>query len=370
MELKTLQDKIIEEEDTSSLPDSHPHNDATQNDASSSFEEPAKIIYTSHKTRNKATKFFSFLSSSTKFKHLQRLTAKLKSQAHNSYLAYTKQNAKTQFYISLLSTVTLLSFLSKLILTYKIWKHLFNNVSTLYAYIHFLLNNNIYSPVLFYINFLFLIIGLLLFTSTPFIEVFVRLRFITNCKEHSLITLILNKLLFFICLGLIPEVAMTMFEFKNKKNVLIPFYVCKLYFQPALLGIIIVYACAYVKTYAQGGNLFEKANKHYLICLYLYRMLKKNKAFMWNGFNIEKEEKEGKVSGSGEAVVNNPIVIIKKKHIAISVLVAFLISPVLNGLFGYGYYVFFFRDKLTCWLFQADVVVTVVIGILLIKMLD
>ena len=369
MELKTLQDKIIAEEDSSSIPDSRPPDDQIQNDASSSFEEPAKIIYTSHKTRNK-TKFLSFLTSNTKLKHLHKFTTKLKTQAHNSYLIYAKQNQKTKFYISLLASITLLSFLSKLILTYKIWKHLFNNISTLYTYVHFLLNNNIYSPILFYINLLFLFIGLLLFTSTPFIEAFVRLRFITNTKEHSLITLILNKLLFFICLGLIPEVAMTMFEFKNKKNVLIPFYICKLYFQPVLLGFIIVYGCIYVKTYSQGGNVFEKANKHYLICVHLYKMLKKNKKLIWNGFNVEKEEKERKVSGSGEAVVNNPIVIIKKKHIAISAIIAFLISPVLNGFFGYGYYVFFFRDSITCWLFKGDIVFTVVMGILLIKMLD
>lgn len=370
MELKTLQDKIITEEDSSSLPDNHPPDDPTQNDASSSFEEPAKIIYTSHKTRNKTTKFFSFLTSNTKLKHLHKFTAKLKAQAHNSYVSYSKQNKKTQFYISLLSSITLVSFLSKLLLTYKIWSHLCNNISTLYSYILFLLNNNIYSPVLFYINLLFMFVGLLLFTSTPFIEVFVRLRFITNCKEHSLITLILNKLLFFICLGLIPEVAMTMFVFKNKKNVLIPFYICKLYFQPVLLGIIVVYGCMYIKTYTTGGNVLEKANKHYLICVYLYKMLRKNKAFIWNGFNVEKEEKEGKVSGSGEAVVNNPIVIIKKKHIAISAIVAFLVSPVLNGLFGYGYYVFFYRDNVTCWLFQGDIVVTVVMGMLLIRMVE
>ena len=264
-------------------------------------------------------------------------------------------------------------------------------------------------------------------------------------------------MLFFISLGLIPEVIFANVPFKSKKNIFLSFYKMKLIIQPYILLVLIIYYLLFILCLGNGKTQKEKiGNEIKSIKKAINGFVDKN-IFVWNNFDekdilIEekkrkeeemKKEEENKNKNKKEEslkkdaqpkrrktmanfgtsnrlgivqrkkrkesqdenedkskhqkllgikedededdenkekigiltkignkieiaklfLVNN-IFIRMKKYIIFGIILIILLSPVINGIFGYGYYVFY--DSQVDYCFQIDLALCFVYGFTLI----
>ena len=354
MELKTLNTQIISGED---------------DDDNQSFDAPPELLYEKSKnqklqnekeTMNLIKRYFNYLKT--------RL---------NSF----ELKQKILVIISLI--ISLICFLMKGYLVHVISKELIPNIQSLREIIANLLFNSSLSLPLYHINIFFLIIGLLIFSIQPFVEIYIRFRFALNPMQSRIRGLALNKVFFFVALGLIPETSIIMFNFKNRKNVILPFFIAKLYTQPFILIFFIIYGLVLLSRF-HGKNRYERLKKHMMLYKKIVYVLTHLKMFRWNNFGREEEEQQGEdengrssdvtatnMSTMSEGnVLSMPFVEIKGRHIATIILFLMLISPILNGVFGYGYYVFFFKDFYGCLVFKLDIIFSVILSVLFIKIVS
>ena len=239
-----------------------------------------------------------------------------------------------------------------------------------------------------YINLLFLIPGFLIFSCEGLIELIIRFYFLSNPFEKTIKIIIGENLIFFICLGLIPETSMTMFNFKNKNNIIIPFFKAKLYTQPILLISSIIYA-TFLFTKVASKDRKKKLTLHFNIYKNISINFLQLKFFRWNNFkdetkitnikenndNLESEDKELDDSNLTERTKlseedEGKIFVIKKRYIAFILWFIIFSSPILNGVFGYGYYIFFFRDSFACSMFKFDLILNFLFGYCLLNIVN
>ena len=147
-----------------------------------------------------------------------------------------KMSKKQKLFFLICIIIIILNLIIKFLISYSIGYSLYINFSNLKPFVSDVLNNKWYYLILYYINLLFLIPGFLIFSFEGLIQLIIRFYFLSNPFEKTIKILIGENLFFFICLGLIPETSMTMFNFKNKNNIIIPFFKAKLYTQPILLN--------------------------------------------------------------------------------------------------------------------------------------
>ena len=361
---------------------------------------------------------------------------------------FSKANLKNKFLIIIALLISIITLFIKLYMFGAMLYYLIKRIKILHCFIMArILDNKIYNYLLCIINYIFLLFGFVILFLEIFVQFKIRNKTMLTINECSLKSLILSKCLYFISLGLVPEVIFATVPFKSKKNVFLSFFKMKLEIQPYILVILIIYTlytiCRRSEETKKERIIGEIKNIKKII-----NEFTDNNIFVWNNF-IEKaaiykeEEKEtkkdkifskqyatidddsplnlkkqntlptirrkrrgskdenenktkyqkllGKIDeenneeGEGAKILgfirkfnqiktrvssfwtDNIFVRIKKYGILV-IIGFFLCSPAINGIFGYGYYVFYESDVYRC--FQVELLLCFVFGFILILLTE
>ncbi len=379
----------------------------------------------------------------------QKKRKKKKESFINRYinLLSEKINSSTLYnkiFIIIALIIIIITFLIKLILYFIMMISLIKRYNQLRTFIFTrILDDARFKYIYYYINNIFLIIGLIIYFLEMFCQFNIRYKTMLTINECSFKSLILSKCLFFISLGLIPEVIFANIPFKSKKNIFLSFYKMKFLIQPFIIIILIIYTLLTLLIRSEENKKDRIVNGIKLIKEIVNDFVDKN-IFVWNEFNEKKikdekdkdkdkdkdnqkkediknvkdeQLKRGKTmieknnrknygtiikrkrkdsidenedkSKSKELLEKNgedddeknkmskyfqkmmifssklKLFLFKLKKIFILGIIGFIIfSPVINGIFGYGYYIFY--DSRATLYFQIDLGLCFVFGFILI----
>ena len=158
-----------------------------------------------------------------------------------------------------------------------------------------------------------------------FCQFIIRIRTLLTINECSLKSLILSKCLYFISLGLVPEVIFATVPFKSKKNVFLSFFKMKLIIQPYIIIILIIYTLYTLFRRNEETKKERIFNEIKEIKKIINEFVDKY-IFVWNNFNekinIEKvkenkeknDEKKINLSASQNFSNENHLLNIKKQY--------------------------------------------------------
>ena len=361
---------------------------------------------------------------------------------------FSKANLKNKFLIIIALLISIITLFIKLYMFGAMLYYLIKRIKILHSFIMArILDNKIYNYLLCIINYIFLLFGFVILFLEIFVQFKIRNKTMLTINECSLKSLILSKCLYFISLGLVPEVIFATVPFKSKKNVFLSFFKMKLEIQPYILVILIIYTL-YTICRRSEETKKERIIEEIKNIKKIINEFTDNNIFVWNNF-IEKaaiykeEEKEtkkdkifskqyatidddsplnlkkqntlptirrkrrgskdenenktkyqkllGKIDeenneeGEGAKILgfirkfnqiktrvssfwtDNIFVRIKKYGILV-IIGFFLCSPAINGIFGYGYYVFYESDVYRC--FQVELLLCFVFGFILILLTE
>ena len=362
--------------------------------------------------------------------------------------AFDKANLKNKFLIIIALIISFITLLIKLYMFGAMLYYLIKRIKILHSFILTrILDNKIYSYFLSIINYIFLLFGFIILFIEMFVQFNIRNKTMLKINECSLKSLILSKCLYFISLGLVPEVIFATVPFKSKKNVFLSFFKMKLEIQPYIIVILIIYIL-YTLCRRSEETKKEKIIEEIKYIKKIINDFTDKNIFVWNNFNEkiiiekEKEDKENKNMIKDKNIINitnNPLdikrqyslpTIIKrkrkgsndenenkskyqkllrkiseeeneeqegakvlgfirkfnqiknrvslfwtdnifvriKKYGILVIIGFFLFSPVINGIFGYGYYVFYESDIYRC--FQVELLLCFVFGFILILLTE
>ena len=362
--------------------------------------------------------------------------------------AFDKANLKNKFLIIIALIISFITLLIKLYMFGAMLYYLIKRIKILHSFILTrILDKKIYSYFLCIINYIFLLFGFIILFIEMFVQFNIRNKTMLKINECSLKSLILSKCLYFVSLGLVPEVIFATVPFKSKKNVFLSFFKMKLEIQPYIIVILIIYIL-YTLCRRSEETKKEKIIEEIKYIKKIINDFTDKNIFVWNNFNEkiiiekEKEDKDNininkdkniinitnnqldikrqyslptiikrKRKGSNDENENkskyqkllrkiseeeneeqegakvlgfirkfnqiknrvslfwtdNIFVRIKKYGILV-IIGFFLFSPVINGIFGYGYYVFYESDVYRC--FQVELLLCFVFGFILILLTE
>ena len=362
--------------------------------------------------------------------------------------AFDKANLKNKFLIIIALIISFITLLIKLYMFGAMLYYLIKRIKILHSFILTrILDKKIYSYFLSIINYIFLLFGFIILFIEMFVQFNIRNKTMLKINECSLKSLILSKCLYFVSLGLVPEVIFATVPFKSKKNVFLSFLKMKLEIQPYIIVILIIYIL-YTLCRRSEETKKEKIIEEIKYIKKIINDFTDKNIFVWNNFNEkiiiekEKEDKENKNMIKDKNIINitnNPLdikrqyslpTIIKrkrkgsndenenkskyqkllrkiseeeneeqegakvlgfirkfnqiknrvslfwtdnifvriKKYGILVIIGFFLFSPVINGIFGYGYYVFYESDVYRC--FQVELLLCFVFGFILILLTE
>ena len=361
---------------------------------------------------------------------------------------FDKANLKNKFLIIIALIISFITLLIKLYMFGAMLYYLIKRIKILHSFIFTrILDKKIYSYFLCIINYIFLLFGFIILFIEMFVQFNIRNKTMLKINECSLKSLILSKCLYFVSLGLVPEVIFATVPFKSKKNVFLSFFKMKLEIQPYIIVILIIYIL-YSLCRRSEETKKEKIIEEIKYIKKIINDFTDKNIFVWNNFNEkiiiekEKEDKENKNKIKDKNIINitnNPLdikrqyslpTIIKrkrkgsndenenkskyqkllrkiseeeneeqegakvlgfirkfnqiknrvslfwtdnifvriKKYGILVIIGFFLFSPVINGIFGYGYYVFYESDVYRC--FQVELLLCFVFGFILILLTE
>ena len=361
---------------------------------------------------------------------------------------FSKANLKNKFLIIIALLISIITLFIKLYMFGAMLYYLIKRIKILHSFIMArILDNKIYNYLLCIINYIFLLFGFVILFLEIFVQFKIRNKTMLTINECSLKSLILSKCLYFISLGLVPEVIFATVPFKSKKNVFLSFFKMKLEIQPYILVILIIYTlytiCRRSEETKKERIIGEIKNIKKII-----NEFTDNNIFVWNNFiekaaiykEEEKETKKDKIFSKQYAMIDNdsPLnlkkqntlptirrkrrgskdenenktkyqkllgkideenneegegakilgfirkfnqiktrvssfwtdnIFVRIKKYGILVIIGFfLCSPAINGIFGYGYYVFYESDVYRC--FQVELLLCFVFGFILILLTE
>jgi hypothetical protein len=152
-----------------------------------------------------------------------------------------------------------------------------------------------------------------------FVEIFcqfrIRYKTLLTINECSFKSLILSKCLFFVSLGLVPEVIFANIPFKSKKNIFLSFFKMKFLIQPTILIVLIIYTLFILCTRSEKNKKERIINEIKLIKKTVNDFVDKY-IFVWNEFDekITNEEKEKIKDKNIDKADKNQDNIIKEKE--------------------------------------------------------
>ena len=361
---------------------------------------------------------------------------------------FSKANLKNKFLIIIALLISIITLFIKLYMFGAMLYYLIKRIKILHSFIMTrILDNKIYNYLLCIINYIFLLFGFVILFLEIFIQFKIRNKTMLTINECSLKSLILSKCLYFISLGLVPEVIFATVPFKSKKNVFLSFFKMKLEIQPYILVILIIYTL-YTICRRSEETKKERIIEEIKNIKKIINEFTDNNIFVWNNFiekaaiykeeenetkkdkifskqyatidndsplNLKKQntlptirrkrrgskdenenktkyqkllgkiDEENNEEGEGAKILgfirkfnqiktrvssfwtNNIFVRIKKYGILV-IIGFFLCSPAINGIFGYGYYVFYESDVYRC--FQVELLLCFVFGFILILLTE
>ena len=365
---------------------------------------------------------------------------------------FDKANLKNKFLIIIALVISVITLFIKLYIFGEMLYYLVKRIKILHSFIlSRILDNKIYSYFLCIINYIFLLFGFIILFIEIFVQFKIRNKTMLTINECSLKSLILSKCLYFISLGLVPEVIFATVPFKSKKNVFLSFFKMKLEIQPYIIIILILYILYTLCRRSEETKKEKIIEEIKYIKKIINDFVDKN-IFVWNNFNEkiitekekekEKEDKDNKNINKEKNIINinnNPLdikrqntlpsiirrkrkgsndenenkskyqkllkkiseeeneeqegakvlgfirkfnqiknrvslfwtdnIFVRIKKYGILVIIGFfLLSPVINGIFGYGYYVFYESDVYRC--FQVELLLCFVFGFILILLTE
>jgi len=361
---------------------------------------------------------------------------------------FSKANLKNKFLIIIALLISIITLFIKLYMFGAMLYYLIKRIKILHSFIMArILDNKIYNYLLCIINYIFLLFGFVILFLEIFIQFKIRNKTMLTINECSLKSLILSKCLYFISLGLVPEVIFATVPFKSKKNVFLSFFKMKLEIQPYILVILIIYTL-YTICRRSEETKKERIIEEIKNIKKIINEFTDNNIFVWNNFiekaAIYKEEEKGttkdKIFSKQYATIDNdsPLnlkkqntlptirrkrrgskdenenktkyqkllgkideenneegegakilgfirkfnqiktrvssfwtdnIFVRIKKYGILVIIGFfLCSPAINGIFGYGYYVFYESDVYRC--FQVELLLCFVFGFILILLTE
>ena len=361
---------------------------------------------------------------------------------------FSKANLKNKFLIIIALLISIITLFIKLYMFGVMLYYLIKRIKILHSFIMTrILDNKIYNYFLCIINYIFLLFGFVILFLEIFVQFKIRNKTMLTINECSLKSLILSKCLYFISLGLVPEVIFATVPFKSKKNVFLSFFKMKLEIQPYILVILIIYTL-YTICRRSEETKKERIIEEIKNIKKIINEFTDNNIFVWNNFiekaaiykEEEKETKKDKIFSKQYATIENdsPLnlkkqntlptirrkrrgskdenenktkyqkllgkideenneegegakilgfirkfnqiktrvssfwtdnIFVRIKKYGILVIIGFfLCSPAINGIFGYGYYVFYESDVYRC--FQVELLLCFVFGFILILLTE
>ena len=361
---------------------------------------------------------------------------------------FSKANLKNKFLIIIALLISIITLFIKLYMFGAMLYYLIKRIKILHSFIMTrILDNKIYNYLLCIINYIFLLFGFVILFLEIFVQFKIRNKTMLTINECSLKSLILSKCLYFISLGLVPEVIFATVPFKSKKNVFLSFFKMKLEIQPYILVILIIYTL-YTICRRSEETKKERIIEEIKNIKKIINEFTDNNIFVWNNFiekaaiykEEEKETKKDKIFSKQYATIENdsPLnlkkqntlptirrkrrgskdenenktkyqkllgkideenneegegakilgfirkfnqiktrvssfwtdnIFVRIKKYGILVIIGFfLCSPAINGIFGYGYYVFYESDVYRC--FQVELLLCFVFGFILILLTE
>ena len=361
---------------------------------------------------------------------------------------FSKANLKNKFLIIIALLISIITLFIKLYMFGAMLYYLIKRIKILHSFIMTrILDNKIYNYLLCIINYIFLLFGFVILFLEIFVQFKIRNKTMLTINECSLKSLILSKCLYFISLGLVPEVIFATVPFKSKKNVFLSFFKMKLEIQPYIIVILIIYTL-YTIFRRNEETKKERIIEEIKNIKKIINEFTDNNIFVWNNFiekaaiykEEEKETKKDKIFSKQYATIDNdsPLnlkkqntlptirrkrrgskdenenktkyqkllgkideenneegegakilgfirkfnqiktrvfsfwtdnIFVRIKKYGILVIIGFfLCSPAINGIFGYGYYVFYESDVYRC--FQVELLLCFVFGFILILLTE
>ena len=361
---------------------------------------------------------------------------------------FSKANLKNKFLIIIALLISIITLFIKLYMFGAMLYYLIKRIKILHSFIMTrILDNKIYNYLLCIINYIFLLFGFVILFLEIFVQFKIRNKTMLTINECSLKSLILSKCLYFISLGLVPEVIFATVPFKSKKNVFLSFFKMKLEIQPYILVILIIYTLYTIFRRSEETKK-ERIIEEIKNIKKIINEFTDNNIFVWNNFiekaaiykEEEKETKKDKIFSKQYAMIDNdsPLnlkkqntlptirrkrrgskdenenktkyqkllgkideenneegegakilgfirkfnqiktrvssfwtdnIFVRIKKYGILVIIGFfLCSPAINGIFGYGYYVFYESDVYRC--FQVELLLCFVFGFILILLTE
>ena len=398
--------------------------------------------------------------------HSQKKRIKGKETFLNRYINLLIDNLKSspinkKIIIIIALLIAIATFFIKITLYFIMIISLIKRIKKLHTFIfERILDDISYNYFYYFINYFFLIFGFIIYLIEIFCQFFIRYKTLLTINECSLKALILSKCLFFISLGLLPEVIFANIPFKSKQNIFLSFYKMKFLIQPYIILILIIYIL-FTLCIRSEDTKKERIFQEIKLIKYLINDFVDKYVFVWNNFNEtiktedkdkDKENEDSKerdniTSESDENKNNdtkkkqtvefkkrNTMVVVDrnkgfgtiikrkrkssldenedksknkkfldddeekdkkkfeffkkiwgiankvkslwvdniftriKRYIIFGIIIFILISPVINGIFGYGYYVFYESSATLC--FQIELTLCFVFGFNLILLAD
>ena len=398
--------------------------------------------------------------------HSQKKRIKGKETFLNKYINLLFDNLKSspinkKIIIIIALLIAIATFFIKITLYFIMIISLIKRIKKLHTFIfERILDDISYNYFYYFINYFFLIFGFIIYLIEIFCQFFIRYKTLLTINECSLKALILSKCLFFISLGLLPEVIFANIPFKSKQNIFLSFYKMKFLIQPYIILILIIYIL-FTLCIRSEDTKKERIFQEIKLIKYLINDFVDKYVFVWNNFNEtiktedkdkDKENEDSKerdnITSESDENKNNDTkkkqtvefkkrntmvmvdrnkgfgTIIKRKrkssldenedksknkkfldddeekdkkkfeffkkiwgiankvkslwvdniftrikrYIIFGIIIFILISPVINGIFGYGYYVFYESSATLC--FQIELTLCFVFGFNLILLAD
>ena len=322
---------------------------------------------------------------------------------------FNKAKIKNKFLIIIALIITTFTLVIKLYIFFIMLYYLIKRIKILNSFIlERILDNSSHKYFLCIINYIFLFFGFIILFIEMLCQFTIRNRTLLTINECSLKSLILSKCLYFISLGFVPEVIFATVPFKSKKNVFLFFFQIKLLTQPYIIIILVIYTLYTLcrrneetkterikneiklikKIINDSNDLLNKKNRYSYPTI--KRKRKGSKDENENKTKYQKllgkiDEEEENEEGEGKKVLGfikkfnqfkkrvslfwtDNIFTRIKKYVILIIIAFFLCSPVINGVFGYGYYVFYESD--VNYHFQLELILCFIFGLILILLTD
>ena len=281
--------------------------------------------YMTHKNKNlddsqdllaESTTNLSFINSRGEGTEMPRIFShKKRKKANENFIQnyfnllvnkFNSSPINNKIFITIALIIIIIAFFIKIILYFIMLSSLIKRIKKFHLFIFERILDDAKSSYFFYfINYFFLVIGFVIFFVEILSQFIIRYKTLLTINECSLKPLILSKCLFFISLGLVPEVIFANIPFKSKQNIFLSFFKMKFLIQPYIIIILIIYSLFTICTRSENTKQERILKEVKLIKKILNDFVDKY-IFVWNNF-IEKNITEVKEKEDKEEEDNNNI---------------------------------------------------------------